>query len=281
MVLENVETEMKRLCVGSWKEGENAIKCPFHEDKTASASYNSVKKVFYCHGNGCVGGQGIKGLARLLGFEGRYVEPEKEEGVEKKPLAKRLDVRKPDMFFRGIKPKVLKRLGCGMYTLHGHLMLYMPVIMKGKWKGYVSGYFNVEGKPVKFLNSTGLKAKRSLLFYDQVLERFDNDFVALVEGPRDALNLIQHGVPAVSLLGIGNWSRYKKDLLEKNFKRVYIMMDNDAAGIKGSKTINETLRCGRIYHWKGFEYGVDPGDLDRKTIKHIFNNGSNGKITPD
>jgi DNA primase len=69
----------------------------------------------------------------------------------------------------------------------------------------------------------------------------DNDYVALVESPLDAVRLYQVGVPAVSSLGA--WvSREQIQLLARNFTRVYLALDNDKTGLEALNIIAPMLR---------------------------------------
>ena len=66
------------------------------------------------------------------------------------------------------------------------------------------------GDSKKYLFTKGRWVSKALYPYDYIP---DNKKILLVEGARDALNLIQYGVYALANLGTSTWSQAKIDLL--------------------------------------------------------------------
>ena len=65
----------------------------------------------------------------------------------------------------------------------------------------------------------------------------------LVEGPRDALRLLQHGIPAIAILGANNWSKYRIELLqEAEPEKIFILFDNDKPGIVAARKIHSSIK---------------------------------------
>jgi DNA primase len=74
--------------------------------------------------------------------------------------------------------------------------------------------------------------------------------MVLVEGPRDALRLIQMGIPACSILGTHSWSDNKRRLLEfAGVTRLITMFDGDEAGYKAHLLVRENVQ-------KTFDYSA-------------------------
>ena len=69
------------------------------------------------------------------------------------------------------------------------------------------------------------------------------DKVVLVEGPYDALKLYAAGVPALAILGTGNWTAQKASiLLGLGLSTVFVMMDNDKSGWEAQDRIVKDLQ---------------------------------------
>lgn len=102
-----------------------------------------------------------------------------------------------------------------------------------------------------------------VLFQDEVLRYTDK--VYLTEGPTDAIALLQQGIPAVSQTGGSeNW---QNDWFP-NFvtqKEIFIVYDNDPAGVNGAKVVSKKLGIyrSRIYTFDNMDKGYDPVDFFR------------------
>lgn len=112
-----------------------------------------------------------------------------------------------------------------------------PVYMNDIYKGCMAARIDPRDFSVfpKVRNLAGLDSKRILFPFDYPLVK-ESDAVVLVEGQFDALRLLYHGIPALSILGTGNWSDYKVSLLHgrkrdaKKIRRVVLAFDGDLAG---------------------------------------------------
>lgn len=82
----------------------------------------------------------------------------------------------------------------------------------------------------KYINSTALESKETLWPLPYVVRKFGTRYIVVVEGPADAMRLIQHGIPAVAVLGTGTWSESKADRLFYCFDYVITCFDGDLAG---------------------------------------------------
>ena len=90
-------------------------------------------------------------------------------------------------------------------------------------------------------------------FFDAAL-----DYILVVEGEFDAMKMDQLGFPAMAIFGstvharqLGKLNRFKGD--------VYLMLDGDLSGRKGSQNAKEELPKAKIVELPD---GVDPGDIN-------------------
>jgi len=121
----------------------------------------------------------------------------------------------------------------------------------------------------KYFRAPGCDAKKIFFPFDYVRQHHAEDgAVVLVEGEVDALNLLQAGIPALSILGSNNWSEEKVDLLlSLNLKRVYLLMDPDPAGRQAEKKIRPTLESKfDLTKTLRIEGDDDPGSLDKDQL---------------
>lgn len=103
--------------------------------------------------------------------------------------------------------------------------------------------------------------------------------LVIVEGPRDALRLLRHGIPTVAILGSQSWSARKRNLLLSfHPKHVILIMDSDTAGIKATKTIGADIdkymrskkwRLNRLARELGMDK-VDPGNLPLEYVSALI-----------
>ena len=83
--------------------------------------------------------------------------------------------------------------------------------------------------------------------------------VVLCEGELDALALISCGIPAITLTsGAATWPQSASKALQGH--RVYILMDNDEAGIEGAKKRRQELPESTLLQWPERPEGWDATD---------------------
>ena len=84
----------------------------------------------------------------------------------------------------------------------------------------------------KWRNSDGFQAK-DVLFPLDAVARMESDYVVLVEGPGDAVRLLNYDIPALSIMGTYNWNKEIAimQLLHVEAKTVIIAMDSDDSGL--------------------------------------------------
>jgi 5S rRNA maturation endonuclease (ribonuclease M5) len=129
-------------------------------------------------------------------------------------------------------------------------------------------------KFLKQKNMEGEWASKTILFHEKYK---DNTPIVLTEGPFDALRLIRDGFQACCVLGAGNWSKEKRDLIASKASHLIILFDGDETGYKDGKMIEDdikkylpTLRL-RLPIYENKEDQIDPGNMPEKFVKILRN----------
>jgi len=148
-----------------------------------------------------------------------------------------------------------------------------PYLQHGRTLGYVGRRLDTLTFQ-KYYRSPGCDAKRILFPFDYVQSNFSSKGpIVLVEGEVDALNLVQYGIPCLSILGSNNWSDEKRDLLiSVGFDHVHILMDPDPAGRSAARKIRPTLekKVSKV-DVLTLHPGDDPGSLDEDQLSWLKN----------
>jgi len=199
-------------------------------------------------------------------YEGTHVWTMQAKGEEVVVYPKLVEIfwemgkDKRDYFYRrGLTDSTIDRFQMGWYNGWNTV----PIFEDGTFRNF---QFRMD-TPAKRIKSyySGLGA---LLFNSDILKLVTE--IYWVEGPIDAIILLQNGIPAISSnIGGGfkqNW--YSKF---NNINRIYLCFDNDSAGRKESTKLAKFFgeyRC-KIYNFNDFEEsGYDPVDY--------FLDGNNG-----
>jgi hypothetical protein len=287
----HIKSEVKRLprdrCV-EIRGDELWMICPFHfarngrAERTGSMKVNIDPRSKHCGKIWCFGCK-AKGpwnrLAEKLNLkqiDGELYE-EKVQGVVTDEITERLfsfdneemklslsdSVPWPvDMEWRTIPGKLVNRVGGLMRAdRRGEPYLYLPAYVYGEVPGGIrcSVVRTKDQKP--YINDKGIWSKSALFPYDYVRARNPTN-VFLVEGPRDALNMIRHGLPALSCIG-SYWTEDKTDLvLGLNPKRIITAFDPDAAGDTATEGAREFF-APHGYKLLRLEFDIDhdPADI--------------------
>lgn len=167
-------------------------------------------------------------------------------------LAKRLGIQKE---WRSIPTKLLLDIGAELEwwrspkypNMQPKWLLFLPVYVKGKRKGFICAELQKpKVKRPSYLNKGGEWSSRFGLFpFDYVINLMrtkETSTVVLVEGPRDALRLLQAGIPALAILGTQSWSERKIRLLEfAGVDRIITLFDGDGPGKQATEDIVPTI----------------------------------------
>lgn len=253
---------------GAKKDGPDStfIICPFHSEKTPSGRvfHGETTKApgwFRCYG--CGASKSWNTVAPMIGLkpfkrEKPVVEhanfnllpgTETPEDVAEEMVFSKVPKNK---VWREIPTNLLIALGAKICRVrhpdHGLLKpkLWLPVYVKGDLKGYIKARMRKHPDYPSYINARGGWSKTHGLFpYDYAIElaaTVGSKAIVLVEGQRDALRLLNMGIPAVCILGTQSWSATKAKLLELgDVEHVILLLDGDCAGIEATQMLKPKL----------------------------------------
>ena len=216
-------------------KGENGlIHCMYHDDKNPSFSV-SLKQGKMLGWGKCLSCPASENFETWTGY--KVEKSDDEIVVDKYPDTKYEQVEEGETItedWRGISAELLRKFGAvklgslirfKVANGLGYFLYYVGVNNKRKWKekGSESGSF---------------------LFGIEYAKEMDSvDGIVVVEGARDALMLIQHGIPACAILG-SYITDEQRDLLINYKIKVFTAFDNNLAGDKATA--------------QGITYGFEP-----------------------
>lgn len=247
--------------------------CPFHSEKTPSARIfvgEDTKNPGFLKCYGCGGSGSWDKIAPLLGLKPyKKGKPEVEYANLNLLPSEDVDERTSDdsnfvmekMTFkdlpkgkkwRGIKTSLLIKMGAKICQIdskeYGLLKprLWLPVHINGELRGYIKARFRKDPDYPSYINAKGPWSRTHGLFpFDPAIElmrELDSKTVVLVEGQRDALRLIEAGIPAMCILGTQSWSDTKAKLLElAGVRRLILLLDGDCAGREATKLLKPKI----------------------------------------
>lgn len=164
--------------------------------------------------------------------------------------------------------------------LSSEMELYLPVYMEGKHVGGIKCLLEKQEGRLSYVNTKGKWSSKALFPFDYVVKKFlkkahkrgKKRVIFLVEGPRDALHLIQNGIPAFAFLGSSTkWSDYVGDLiLQQEPDLIVLAFDADAPGVKALKKSFKFFqsRAKKVIRLN-MDEGSDPAQLKPKQLKRI------------
>lgn len=174
-----------------------------------------------------------------------------------------------DEDWRGISSKILRKFGCKKYTAKSTDWIRIPVFQNKEQRGYIDGrVFRKSKKVLGYLNSPGDWTHSTLFGFDYA-KTLNTDWVVIVEGPRDCLNLLQYNIPTVAVLGCANLNKQKIELLLSNWSKVICGFDPDDAGDLASDKLKKLIGKRAQLKKLEFEEGTDPADITKEEAKEI------------
>ncbi len=253
--------------------GHAFICCPFHSEKTPScrvfhSDTTQVPGYFKCYG--CPAKGGWDDLAEALGLVGfAHRKPRDEfinfalldasgKGKVETLVMDKMEFRDlpRNKLWRSIKTNLLIALGARICVVDksdvmdkwgkpiGKLKpaVWLPVYIRGKLRGYIKARMKKHETLPSYINASGAWSKTHGLFpFDYAVKVMHDKglkTMAAVEGPRDALHLLQRGIPAVCILGTQSWTEKKAKQLElAGVERLITIMDGDCAGKRATELI--------------------------------------------
>lgn len=172
--------------------------------------------------------------------------------------------------WRGIKASLMEKIGAKQIQSADGVRIFLPTMVGGVMVGYVSACPTGENMP-KYIISPGSWANTALYPLDLVMPMaIKAGYVVLVEGQRDALRLIQFGVPALCTFGTNNIGIEKVRTIRMMRVLPVIAMDADSAGDGARTRLTDMLGPKlkplqvRFHH-----AGGDPGSLKKSEILEL------------
>lgn len=228
-------------------ERELSFMCPFHADKSRSASMNVHSGLWMCHSCG-VRGNVFQFIARQ-----ENCTPDEAQEAALKPTFLNIDLSddieeiedrvstsehlvpltvraRAYLDSRGFSIRPFFQFSATVDLVTDRLIL--PVQDRyGKASGFVGRALAYKVQP-KYLFTKGLQKKNFLFGHQQALKlcsRSRRSKVLIVEGPLDAIKAYYFGYPAVALMGC-MISEAQISLLAADFDYIYVAADVDCAG---------------------------------------------------
>ncbi len=110
--------------------------------------------------------------------------------------------------------------------------IWFPCVQWGTYVGYAAR--RLDNKDIsRYWNAPWMKSSEVLFGFDlarEIAKESGITSVVVVEGPVDALRLLEAGIPAVAVMGVENIGQKESLLLSAGFRKVFILFDNDKAG---------------------------------------------------
>lgn len=284
--------------------------CPFHQEKTASFSYHINKKFFYCfgcHKNGNVLDYVIhklelKNLKQaidfLINFSGH--DPSTKRTIVNGDYKKQLntlnkykktrvnsftyfteqDIQnmvqfRPDTFEKkGFDKDVLDFFQVGFDFKKKRIVV--PMRNENNELVGVTGRtldpnYKELGLP-KWLHYQGSNVSENFFNINNAIsasKEMDGSII-IVEGPKDAIWLHQHGFKNVIALLSNSVTQVQKGILLKNFLTVYLFLDGDKGGDNGKSSILEKIKGYFNIYNVNIGNGKDPDDMTKEEISNAI-----------
>jgi len=259
---------IQRFKVGS--NGQAQGLCPFHDDHNPSFSVcldKDSEDYGLWHCGGC-------------GAEGNAYQFAKRIGIDPTPYMSYKTSKKPykqsDIETRARQFKEYLITKFDDLKASGKIPTFWTLkAVEDTLTGYdktkdclVFTHCNLSGQPINIQHHKGKQdgQSKSKLFPLNLIPKYDKaSFIVFCEGCKDAVTLLSHGINTIT--NTTGAASIPKDLTPlKDFQRIYIVYDNDPAGIKGSQTFANKLSYEfkamdiRIYFWINQPSGYDITD---------------------
>lgn len=260
---------------------EHQVICPWHDDRTGKLYVNAHSGLYYCMRCGAKGS-----------LEKMQVRPTVLGSDDVRETIRRMKRNQtPTQFYpetwldkfdfphdywtveRGLPEQIVKdfRLGYDPFT---NRMTIPLRDVRGRILGVT--YRRLDGGKPKYLHPKGFPIGKHLFGAWMVR---DERKVALVEGQVDAIRCWSERVPALGLMG-ARLTRDQLTVLKRlAVKTVVLLLDNDAAGVKGAVSVSEALEGSGLRvlighyrsYWLDSEGPIkDPDGLSGVRLRKMF-----------
>ena len=279
------ELGKKGIVIAENRQGSEDLKTfcfKGHDLNTPSLSISKKTGRFHCFG--ChIGGPSWNVLAALIGAtplgEGEGPDP---FGTLNEEIGQRIKKAQPTTAalpwdlepwqggWRKVSARTMKKVKASEWY-DDEMRCYcvmLPIYMYKELQGWVARRLDKK-KERKYKNNYGLDVRYWFYPFD-VVAAMHKQVVVLVEGPYDALRLIDNGIPALAVLGSGNYSPESRvHLINLQTKRVVVATDGDAAGDKCRLTMTPSLE--EFFKVKQFYCRLksDPGKFKQRELLEL------------
>lgn len=220
---------------------QSYARCPMHNDTNASFTVNMETDEWYCHGCG-TGGHYVEFIMRYFDV-GRDIATEAVKQYEKKKTlpfpkesyaeecvqrlqSKPAEIKALNDF--GITNEVIAKYKLGYDDTRITIPIYSKTDKLINVRKYLPPHRRIAGSTnAKVIGVRGCNEAR---FFPYENLSPDKDTVYIVEGEKDCLAAISQGLNCVTGTGGSNMPQHEEMLFEG--KDVYIMVDNDPAGVR-------------------------------------------------
>ena len=113
---------------------------------------------------------------------------------------------------------------------------------------------------VKYKNTKFTKGNYLFGLYENKQNILDLDSVYIVEGQFDVIKATEKGLKNIVALGNSNMTPYQFSVISRYTNNIFLLLDNDEAGIKGRKAIIE--KYGSLSNIKNFYLMDEYKDID-------------------
>ena len=249
------------------------ILCPFHAEKTPSASVRKTNGWLHCFG--CGQNSRYDDWAALAGLEPYQKGPPKENFAmsillgaadnnhanDDKPYLDWKLKNRPlptGKLWRTIPTDLLIELGGRLCTKYSEKFeswgstkyINLPVMVNGSQKGMFLARLKKDPDQSSYLLAPSAGSAWSKTWglwpFDyavEMMKSLGSTTMVVVEGQRDALRLLLNDIPAVCIFGTQSWSKNKARLLEvAGVETVVQFFDGDRAGIRATEGTLPDLR---------------------------------------
>ena len=217
-----IDIDLKQLIENETGEKFNnsyKIKCPFHNEKTASLSIKKDNSYWKCFGCGC-GGDAIDFIKEYRNMN--YIDACNYLGIELDPINKEIYTNFEKVENIAKKTKDLTFIKLYSFTGADNKILYYKAKFKDNEGNKQCRYYHIENGNVMFNRGH----KEIPYNYNRLIKGIENNkYIFITEGEKDADTLSFYGYIATSFKGVKefDYSIFKDAI-------VYIIPDNDKPG---------------------------------------------------
>ncbi len=91
----------------------------------------------------------------------------------------------------------------------------------------------------KYKNTIFTKGNHLFGLFENKNNILEKDCVIIVEGQLDVIKGLEHGIDNIVALGNSNMTAYQFSLITRYTENIFVLLDNDEAGLKGRKLIHK------------------------------------------